>query len=196
MSSFGLKLSMSTQKQQTNVLAQGSQMQPTNKPTIRPIRPLKPLDIFTELRIKEALEQLIARRDSFVYFGDKPATYQSPPIELDDGIQLTLVITTEYDQKIGNLKSKNSKDKRRRREQVSNYFIQEEIKRCEEIDRLIQEECARCNEIEKWRQATKQQIEFWTPQRIVAVPTDMRLVLLWNRWLNWVPPPPEKMHLN
>lgn len=98
----------------------------------------------------------------------------------DTGIEVRLKVTTEYERKLGNIKNKNSKDKRKRKDTVANYFIKEEEERIRKQHSIH----------------TEQGIGFWTPQsrKLAKLGHDV-LTPLWDIWQRFeqAPHPPYKI---
>ena len=178
---------MSVYTTNTNVRAQGSPRS-VNKPTTNYMTMMD--DMLDELRRLE----LEPKEESTWTFHIEAQDFED--LDEDDERTVILVITTEYERKVGNLKSKNSKDKRKKREAAANYFIKEENERVERHDRdvarLISEEQLRCEMMEDWRRETAKGLAFWTPERMEEMKTDDQLRALWQRWVHWVPPPPMR----
>lgn len=95
----------------------------------------------------------------------------------DDRLRIRLVRPeTEYERAVGNLKSKNSKDKRKRRENVAQKFIKE------------------CNETRLRFFHTEHGIGFWTPQsrRLAQVGHEI-LTPMWENWIRFEQSPKPRI---
>ena len=178
---------MSVYTPNTNFRAQGSPRS-HNKPTTNYMMMMD--DMLDELRRLE-----LEPKDESTWTFHIEAQ-DCDDLDEDDDRTVILVITTEYERKVGNLKSKNSKDKRKKREAAASHFIKEENERVkrhdQDVDRLISEEQLRCEMMEDWMRETEKGLAFWTPERMEEMKTDDQLRALWQRWVHWVPPPPMR----
>lgn len=108
----------------------------------------------------------------------------------EDDVPLKLVIRSEYDRRVGSLSSKNSKDKRRKKQTAADYFINEEIHKNAREQQFMLEEVMRCEMIQQWRTDTQIGIAYWTNERKEMAKVHPEMFILWKRWESWVPPPP------